>query len=270
MDENTIKIIKERFDMLPQSIQEMMTSSHYEEALIDISKQYHLNIEQMGILEKETLLVMMGLTPVGNFEEQLMRELNIDKSKGDSIAQDINEKIFIKIRDLLKLMNTPQGEEPVVDEELEGGIGMSNEIKTTLIPLQTEISLNQMQKKEKEVLSKAGIEIIEESTAKSPQNIPEKKENTETETLPIPEKLEIETAPELSPNTDDVGVANIPIPPKKEEVHPILAQKISESSQTPIVKTEYSLNNLSKTNTPSTANPKPKIPPVDPYREVPE
>jgi len=116
MDENTKKIIKEKFDALPNSIQELILSSHYQDTLIEIGKKYQLNIEQMSILERETTLVLFGLSPTKDFEGELMRELNIDKIKGNQITAEINEKIFLAIRDLLKLMYTPEGEEPSVEE----------------------------------------------------------------------------------------------------------------------------------------------------------
>jgi hypothetical protein len=56
----------------------------------------------------------------------------------------------------------------------------------------------------------------------------------------------------------------------KEEAHPILAQKLSSSVQSAVIKTEHTLDNITKTNIP--------IPPttpiskgaMDPYREIPE
>ena len=118
MDENnTLKLIKERFDALPESIKEIIMSSNYQNDLIEISKKYNLNVEQMGILERETTMVMMGLTNPNNFEAELTRELHVDTTKGSQIVKDINEKIFLKIRELLKLMNTPVGEEPSLEEE---------------------------------------------------------------------------------------------------------------------------------------------------------
>jgi hypothetical protein len=38
----------------------------------------------------------------------------------------------------------------------------------------------------------------------------------------------------------------------------------------PIVKTEHTIENITKTNTPVPIDLKPKIPKVDPYREIPE
>ncbi|KKQ28017.1 MAG: hypothetical protein US45_C0055G0009 [Candidatus Nomurabacteria bacterium GW2011_GWA1_37_20] len=168
MDEDIIKTIKEKFDSLPESIQEMILSTHYQETLIEIGKQYQLNVEQLGILERETTLVMMGLTPTTNFEAELTRELHVDTVKGSQVVKDINEKIFLKIRELLKLMNTPVGETPSVEET------------------------ENTQKNDTEVLNSAGIGIIpeklelgtSEKPAENREDILEKIEKPE-ETHPI-------------------------------------------------------------------------------------
>ena len=117
MDDNTTRIIKERFDALPESIKEIILSSNYEETVLKIGQAHQLNVEQLGILERETTMVMMGLTPPQDFQTELARELRIDNAKGAEIVKEINEKIFFKIRELLKLMNTPAGEEPVIEED---------------------------------------------------------------------------------------------------------------------------------------------------------
>ncbi|MFA6177761.1 MAG: hypothetical protein WC694_02610 [Candidatus Paceibacterota bacterium] len=51
---------------------------------------------------------------------------------------------------------------------------------------------------------------------------------------------------------------------------PILAQKLTGSFQVPIVKTEHSLDNITKISTPAPQNIKVNKPAVDPYREIPE
>jgi len=122
MDEKTVAMIKERFDSLPEMVQNVIVSSNYENSLIEIGKKYQLNVEQLGILEQETTFVMMGLSPIKDFENELTRELKIDQTKSNQIVTEINEKIFLNIRALLKLMYTPKGEEPSVEEEEEKNI----------------------------------------------------------------------------------------------------------------------------------------------------
>ncbi len=239
MDDNITKIIKEKFDALPQSIQEMILSTNYQDTLIEIGKQYQLNVEQMGILERETTLVMMGLTPTKNFEVELTRELHVDKFKGSQIVKDINEKIFLRIRELLKLMNTPKGEEPSLENSppekypLEGS--------GQIYPPRLSATPQEGNKNDTTILNKAGIEII-------------------------PGKLELANGEKPIENREDI-LKKIE---KPEEVHPILAQKLSGSLQTPVIKTEHSLENLTKTNTPIPQKPQTYPKNLDPYREMPE
>ncbi len=111
MDENVIKIIKEKFDSLPRTIQEAILSSDYENTLATISQQNNLTLLQRAALEKEATLVMMGLIPTQNFAISLMQELateGIDETKAGQIAKDINEQIFFKVWDELQLLNNNQ------------------------------------------------------------------------------------------------------------------------------------------------------------------
>lgn len=239
MDEKTTKIIKERFDALPESIKQVFISSNYEETLLEIGKKYQLKVEQLGALETETSLVMMGLTPTKDFEINLTRELGIDTEKSSQIIKEINEKVFFRIRELLKLMNTPPGEEPVLSEE-------EDEIKNTGTDWNPLPPKNINEKTDKQILHSSGIEIISDD---------------KKETLPAVEKLELSTTK---------GEVKPVIPEKKEEVHPVLAQKLTGFVKNDIKETEHALNNLTKTNAPVTPNEKPKIPSTDPYREIPE
>jgi len=229
MDENTTKIIKERFDALPESVQEVILSSNYQNTLIQIGQQFNLNVEQLGKLEVETTMTMMALVPMADFETELTHELGIDKEKGIQIVRDINEKVFLKIRDLLKLMNTPTGEEPTVDESVE-----ETQIKVSridsMMPKKIEIKEPE-HNNEVQTFRNAGIEILPE-------------ENN----LPVTEKLEIPTIQKPAPV--------VPTPS-------ILAQKLSAPMQTPAVKTDHTLPNITPLSTPSK-------PAVDPYREIPE
>ncbi len=167
MDDNTTKIIKERFDSLPESIQEVILSSDYENTLLKLGQDHNLNVEQLGILERETTLVMMGLTNPDKFESELRHELNIDPQKVNELTKEINEKIFLKIRELLKLMNTPEGEDPVVEE---------------LTPTTSRLERVTQEKTDNEILESHGIKIV------PAEHIVEKKvENP----IPQEEKLEI-------------------------------------------------------------------------------
>ncbi len=249
MDDNTQKIIKEKFDSLPKTIQEVILSSNYQETLFEIGKRYQLTVEQMGILEQETTLVMMGLTQTKNFETELISELKIDPVKGAAIVGEINEKVFLAIRELLKLMNTPLGEQPVIETEVE-----TKKIESMPISKPAEI---------KTVEPKEEIRYNIEKPAEKIEDI-----------LAKLEKPNFANTPTKIPNLTEV---------QKEVVPAVILSKLSGSFQIPSKTTEYSLQNISKTGLPTTPTPAPlpSIPTsqlpttprtikVDPYREAAE
>jgi hypothetical protein len=246
-DNETAKLIKERFDALPKMVQDAILSSNYENSLLEIGKKYQLNVEQMGFLEQETTLTMMGLTAVTDFETELANELKIDKTKVAQIVADINEKVFFNIRTLLKLMNTPAGEKPSVDEEIDEK------------PLQTQTTKTTEQKKDTDILKSAQIEI-------NPTNLPVAKEETKDGVL--------EQRTDMLSKVENPDLINKEADAKK--IQSIAAQKLSGSFNIPAQKTDYSLDNISKsTNTPVASASAPKnistsIPKTDPYREIPE
>lgn len=88
---------------------------------------------------------------------------------------------------------------------------------------------------------------------------------------PEPKKVTLKDILEEKNSAHALKSAGIEIVEKpKETVHPILAQKLSGDFQVPAVKTDHSLENITKTSPPNNLNPKPKIPNIDPYREIPE
>ncbi|MEJ0001702.1 MAG: hypothetical protein WDN09_00730 [bacterium] len=117
MDEQTQKKIKEKFDSLPEAIKETIMSSRYQDDLIEVGQKYQLSTEQLGLLERETTLVLMGLTPPDEFAEELQRELAIDNVRIGQMIEDIGQKVFMPLKTLLKIMYTPEGEAPEVEDE---------------------------------------------------------------------------------------------------------------------------------------------------------
>ncbi|MEK7089021.1 MAG: hypothetical protein AAB913_02740, partial [Patescibacteria group bacterium] len=152
---------------------------------------------------------------------------------------EINEKIFLLIRDLLKLMYTSEGEEPSVEEKK----SETTESLRTLLD-------NDFESRE---------EILEK--IENPDSI---KPITNYESL-IKEK-------ELPAGKEQKGqsLENSPktVLGEKDKTPSILAQKLSGSFQIPMVQTEHTLNNISK-DADNSAKSKTGIPNIDPYREIP-
>ena len=84
----------------------------------------------------------------------------------------------------------------------------------------------------------------------------------------IPEKLELGVGPVEKPLEQREDILKT-IEKKEEVIHPILTEKLSGPSQILSVRTEHTLENISKP-APSPASAVPQAPKIDPYREPPE
>lgn len=67
-----------------------------------IAQKYQLHLDQTGVLEDETSAVMLGFTDTADFQAVLAETMGIDSTKADAIARDLNDLLFIKIREVMK------------------------------------------------------------------------------------------------------------------------------------------------------------------------
>ena len=194
----------ELLEKLPKEIQNIIKESNYQAMLYAIAKENNLNVEQMGSLEKTVTDLMVGTIHPEEFEDALESNLKLPLEKIRKLVNDVNEKIFLKIRESLKLVNKPKSGEPLIEEGVEN------------------------QNKEATILTKAGIKMVEPALPTRTMDIrTEKPQESREEMLKKIEKPEL--AAEFKPT---------------EKINPILSQKLLSSIKIPAVKTDHSLPNL--------------------------
>ncbi len=70
-----------------------------------IGNKYALHVDQIGELGDEIGLVMLGLTKTGDFVTHLIARLGLDRPVAEAIAREVNEQIFLKIRESLQALH---------------------------------------------------------------------------------------------------------------------------------------------------------------------
>ena len=221
--------LDKRFTELPKEIKDVFEKSQYKLTLYNIEYKNKLTIDQMGDLEKNVTNLINGSINPNNFQDFIEKDIKLSPEVITKLINDLNEKIFLKIRESLKLINTPTEKTPE--------------------------KVNDSQ-----ILNSAGIEIVPEKLELPiTEKLPEKREE-------ILKKIEnpdaVHPVRSMSPQGDSSTL--VLERAASNGVHPILVQKLSSSMQTPMVKTEHTLNNLTPSSTPKIA------PKIDPYREIPE
>ena len=198
-------------------------------------------------------------------------KIKIEKAKRDLPLEAVNAIDAVDWRAAILSLRDKSGYtfEQLGDLELETELVLCGLVNAVNYPreLETRMQISRAQANElvnemnELVFKKIKEELIKNSERKkvfANKNVVIKKEekieekiekiNEVKERLPIPEKLEI----------------------KGEVIHPMLAQKFSGSVQTPIVKTEHTLENITKTAPEIRKAPLAYPPKKDPYRLSPD
>jgi len=91
---------------LPPPIQRYLGEGKYSIVANHLMTKYSLHIDQGGILEREIMLLLMGIENPDEFTKTLAEEAKLDQQTINNIVKDVNDQIFVPLRD--EMRNGPQ------------------------------------------------------------------------------------------------------------------------------------------------------------------
>ena len=112
MEEDLQKQIEERLAELPADVQNAIASSDMEQKLNAIGAKHHLHIDQIGYLQDETLLIMLGFAEMSTFAEALTKALGVPAEEGKALAEEVSNQIFVPIRESMKAFAEKKSSSP--------------------------------------------------------------------------------------------------------------------------------------------------------------
>lgn len=144
MDELLTEDLKLQYDALPVELQDAISSADLPRKFEAITKDNKLMIDQAGKFEMETLFVLLGLQPLKNYIDNLVKNAGLSRVQAASVADDVNELIFKNIRETLQKINedaeaTETGENPAASEVQQPA--QEETIPETENPVETENNL---------------------------------------------------------------------------------------------------------------------------------
>lgn len=93
----------QRYALLPEDIKQTIVSTNYQQKLFDIAKAHKLTFEELNTLELETTMVLLGMTPPGEYRDEIQIELKKnDDAEVDAIVKDVNDQVFAPVRQALQ------------------------------------------------------------------------------------------------------------------------------------------------------------------------
>lgn len=240
--------INPRLSVLPEETQQAIKNTNYQAKLFNIGRDNGLSIDKMDTLESLTIDVILNTVRPEDFVSVLGDTLQIDNTKSNEIAKEINEQILKEIRkSLIFSSEEDNAPEKTETEEL---LEAKQQVEKNKFESNQVYKVENIKPKEKEIIFSNSTELEIQPTELTEGNQVRK--------------------------VEDMGKEKI----AQKPIESLSAQKFSGSFKTEIKKTDYSLSNDlkkfsiptndTKSSTPVPTPPKPTTPKIDPYREMPE
>jgi len=167
-------IMKERFAKLPSVVQEAITGAGVEKHLRMLSNKHKLHLDQWQVLENEVIMTLMGMQPAEELEDNIEKEVGVERELAREIANDIALEVFDPIRkEMERQLEHPDAQE----KETEPIEDMRSEILSKA-NMASPIS------EPEEDLLETDIKTIENSSLDEISNQNPAKDNSSSKTVP--------------------------------------------------------------------------------------
>ena len=94
--------VKQVMHTLPLLIRNYLGQGKYSDVANRLMTKYALHVDQGSILEREIMLLLMGIDNPDEFVQALAEEAMLDQQTVTGITQDVNEQIFVPLREEMR------------------------------------------------------------------------------------------------------------------------------------------------------------------------
>lgn len=179
MDENQKKLIQEQMQKIPPEVREAIEKSDWERIVFNVGRAHKMHVDDIDVLSIETILTMIGLEHPKDFPVNVQKGTGMSDDLLMDVIDEINEKLFSKIREALKVHYEKQSAGEIMDtgekdELFHAGITLDDDHK----PVNEKKNIETLvDKKLKEV------EVVKAETS-TPEVVVEEKPEPEKEIAP--------------------------------------------------------------------------------------
>jgi hypothetical protein len=109
-------------------LDKLLQSNTFVDEIIKIGEKFDLHIDQVGGLDTETREVLLGTKKKEDFAKNIMEHIEVSESIANSLVKEINDNIFLKIRELLQQVDSesttsdPETPEEILKHIEDGGL----------------------------------------------------------------------------------------------------------------------------------------------------
>ncbi len=230
-----------RYELLPDELKTIITDDAFRVKLFEIAKELKMTYEELGTLEIETTMVILGMTRPEEYRDELQIQLKKNDADIDNLVGKVNAQVFAPIRaSLEKLYASKKNPEDFFEAP---PAPTTPEVKPEVAPatasvVPTKTPATGLTDAEKTVLAKTGVVLSE-----TPSGV-----------------MKAPSAPLSSRTNILAGIEN----PASLKTN-IVSEKLNSSA--PVIPTNKATDySIPKTTPPSAPSVTP-APKADPYRE---
>lgn len=112
-----------------ENIEKLIDSGIVFDEIVKIGEKYNLHIDQVGDLSLSTRQLALGTEKKEDFLKNIMERLEIEEELAQKLTDEINQNIFLRIRQLLQRaevtkesVDTPETPEQILKHIEDGGL----------------------------------------------------------------------------------------------------------------------------------------------------
>lgn len=102
MEESLEQQVAQRLNELPEDVRRAIESSDLPKHIQAIGSSHQLHIDQLGGLEDEVMLVLLGFEDPGNFTQNLVDHVQVPKDVAQKITDMVATEIFLPVRESMQ------------------------------------------------------------------------------------------------------------------------------------------------------------------------
>ncbi len=111
-------IVKEKWDQLPESVRSALSNFNWKDPLLAIGKKYNLQIDDLNVLQNETMMILLGITPPDELKKQMAEQTQLPEVQIQELSDDVEKEVFRKIREAVLTSSKDEEEIPEGEGEI--------------------------------------------------------------------------------------------------------------------------------------------------------
>lgn len=202
---------------LPPPIRHYLGQGKYSVVANQLMTKYGLHIDQGGILEREIMLLLMGIENPDEFTQALADEAKLDVQTINNITKDVNDQIFVPLREEMRKGTNAEVKPPQAQGAAASAPPRASVLqpKTTIIPANPRLPPRQPETFAPTLKYTSPAKSIEFKT-KSTQQVPTPRQMDSSKLLEDREEphIEFKKAPSSTADTSLRQVLRAVVPPE--------------------------------------------------------